>query len=235
MIRIKIKTESHPESESKAIFHSLLLHGLRQPASFELSPTKLHNHYFIWKFNILKNYNCTRSYQEASKSLLVTHQKTYMGTTTSAPSCINLSPSCLGFTSNYAVRRDYSSPSRIGSTSTTPCIATTRLAATPALSHLHLGRMVSPLGLLSGHTSSCTSSTLLWAARALRQHHSAPRLLASGLSDLTTCRLVALALLHLCCASERAVSVLDFSSVGRTALAVRPVTLSRRSTCSLIT
>jgi hypothetical protein len=116
------------------------------------------------------------------------------------------------------VRRNYSSPGRIGSTSTTPCIKTTRLAATPALPHLHrvFGRMVSPLGLLSGRTGSCALSTHLPAARALRQHHSAPQLLASGLSDLNTCCLVALTLLHLCCASERAVSALDFSSVGRT-------------------
>jgi hypothetical protein len=40
------------------------------------------------------------------------------------------------FEYNYAVRRDYSSPGRTGSTSTLPCAASTRLSAAAALHRL---------------------------------------------------------------------------------------------------
>jgi hypothetical protein len=43
-----------------------------------------------------------------------------------------------GFYLNTAVRRDYSSPSRTGSTSTSPCAVSTRLSAAAALHRLDI-------------------------------------------------------------------------------------------------
>jgi hypothetical protein len=74
---------------------------------------------------------------------------------------------------NYAVCRDYSSPGRTGSTSTTPCATTTHLPV----------------------------------ARVLHQLRPEPRLLVVQIAP---------PLLRLCRASGRAISMLDFSSVGRT-------------------
>jgi hypothetical protein len=135
-------------------------------------------------------------HQETSKSLHAAHWKTYAGTTTSTPSCINLPLGRLGFTS------------------TTLSAATTCRPVAPVLLRLcrASGRAVSPLDFSSvGRTEStfvtpCATTTRLPTATALHQPYRAPRLR----------RLVALAILRLCCASGRAVSALDFSSVGPT-------------------
>jgi hypothetical protein len=89
---------------------------------------------------------------------------------------------------NNTVHRDYSSPGRTGSTSTMPCAATTRLPVARALPHALSHRSTS--------RRSCVRSLRL-AARLLVVR-------------------IAPALLRLCRASGRAVSMLDFSSVGRT-------------------
>jgi hypothetical protein len=89
---------------------------------------------------------------------------------------------------NNTMRRDYSSPGRTGSTSTMPCAATTRLPVARALPHA--------LSRRSTSRRSCVRSLRLTA-----------RLLVVRIAP---------ALLRLCRASGRAVSTLDFSSVGRT-------------------
>jgi ribosomal protein S15P/S13E len=89
---------------------------------------------------------------------------------------------------NNTVRRDCSSPGRTGSTSTMSCATTTRLPVARALPHALSRR-----------------STSHWSC--VRSLHLAARLLVVRIAP---------ALLRLCCASGRAISTLDLSSVGRT-------------------
>jgi hypothetical protein len=91
---------------------------------------------------------------------------------------------------DYVVRCDCLSPSRNGSTSTTPCVATTHLLAIAALHQLRRA----PQLLISFHSSSTSIVSC----------------------TTTTHCLVAPALLRLCHASGRTISSLDFSSVGST-------------------
>jgi hypothetical protein len=116
--RSYIQNQSPRRSCMEGQYHSLLVRELRQPTRFEFSPKKPHNHYFIWKVNILRITTRTQCYQEATKSLLATHWKMYVGTTTSALGFINLSPGRLIFTS------------------TTPCAVTTSLPVSSALLQL---------------------------------------------------------------------------------------------------
>jgi hypothetical protein len=107
---------------------------------------------------------------------------------------------------NLAMRRDYLSPGCTGSTSPTPCTATTHLPVVPAL------------------YQQCRAPRLLisrshWLDYVVRRKYTSP-----GCSNSTsamsyvasTCLPVAQALLRLCRASGHAISPLDFSSVGHT-------------------
>jgi hypothetical protein len=144
---------------------------------------------------------------------------------------------------NYVVRRDYSSPGRTGSTSTTSCAATTRLPVAWALPQpchalscrstsrrsVGLALTVRPVTASRGATTrrpDCTSSTV--SMLCILTRHLAARFLVGRSHWLSSCirslrlavRLlvvrIAPALLRLSRASGRVVSTLDFSSVSRT-------------------
>jgi hypothetical protein len=103
--------------------------------------------------------------------------------------------------SYYAVHRDYSSPGRTGSTSTTPCGVTTSrpdcTSSTAPMLCIRTRRLAARLLVGRSHWLSPCARSLSLVARLLVIR-------------------IAPALLRICCASGRAVSPLDLSSVGRT-------------------
>jgi hypothetical protein len=99
------------------------------------------------------------------------------------------------------MRRDFSSPGRMGSTSTLPCAATTRrpgcTSSTASMPSIWTRRLDARLLVSRSH----------WLASCVRSLRLVARLLVVRIAP---------ALLSLCRASGCAVSPLDFSSVGRT-------------------
>jgi hypothetical protein len=191
------------------------------------------NYFFSWLHRLYINYAMCRNYSPPATMSL--HQPCR------APRVLITQPH--GHYINYVVRRDYSSPGRTGSISTTSCAATTRLPVARALPQpchapscrstsrrsVALARAVRPVTTSRGATTrrpDCTSSiapmpcirTCRLAARLLvgRSHWLPPCVRSLHLAARLLVVRLAPALLRLCRASGRAVSPLDFLSVGRT-------------------